>query len=208
EISLPKLVFAWIFSILLPALLLGLAPLVVTLWLLKLSKTAAQLTGLGAVLALLAIVTLGWIGWRPLLRTAAINFWSLNALAIQPGYAFCREALHYLSERTLRTDASAATRLRLRAVSAAAAAVVLCVVGALIVAAVWPASRWLGTGADLLHPRALILPTLANAVVVVCGYLAAASLIWGFADALTDQPSDLGTFDTPSARPTCPAPHP
>jgi hypothetical protein len=51
EISLPKLVFAWIFSILLPALLLGLAPLVVTLWLLKLSKTAAQLTGLGGQIA-------------------------------------------------------------------------------------------------------------------------------------------------------------
>ena len=53
--------------------------------------------------------------------------------------------------------------------------------------------------ADLLLPTALAkivpvdttlrfepadpLPTLANAVVVVCGYLAAASLIWGFADA-------------------------
>jgi 3',5'-cyclic AMP phosphodiesterase CpdA len=198
EISLPKLVFAWILSILLPALLLGLAPLVATVWLLKLSKTAAQLTGLGAVLALLSIVALGWIGWRPLLRTAEMNFWSLNALAIQPGYAFGREALHYLSERMLRTNAKAATRVRLRAVSAAAAAIILCVVGALIVAAVWPASRWLGTGADLLHPRSLILPTLANAVVIVFGYLAAASLVWGFADALTDQPSDLGTFDAAS----------
>jgi hypothetical protein len=40
EISLPKLVFTWIFSILLPALLVGLAPLVAAAWLLKLSKTA------------------------------------------------------------------------------------------------------------------------------------------------------------------------
>jgi hypothetical protein len=39
-ISLPKLVFTWIFSILLPALLVGLAPLVAAAWLLKLSKTA------------------------------------------------------------------------------------------------------------------------------------------------------------------------
>ena len=202
EISLPKLVLAWIVSIVLPALMLGLAPLVATVWLLKLSKTAAQLTGFGAVLALLAIGALGWFGWRPLLRTAETNFWSLNALAIQPGYAFCREGLRYLSERTLRPDASAATRVRLRAVSAAAAAIILCIVGALIVAAVWPASRWLGTGADLLHPRSLLLPTLANAVVVVSGYLAVASLAWGFADALTDQPSDLGAFDSASGGPT------
>ena len=32
EISLPKLVFAWTLSILLPAVLLGLAPLVLTAW--------------------------------------------------------------------------------------------------------------------------------------------------------------------------------
>jgi hypothetical protein len=42
EISLPKLLFALTFSILLPALLLGLAPLVATAWLLRLSTTAAQ----------------------------------------------------------------------------------------------------------------------------------------------------------------------
>jgi hypothetical protein len=202
EISLPKLVFAWIFSILLPALLLGLAPLVATAWLLKLSTTATQITGFGAAVVLLIIVGLGWIGWRPLLRTVEINFWSLNALAIQPSYAFCREGLRYLSERALRTDADATTRSRLRAASAAAAAIILCVAGSLIVAAVWPASRWLGTGADLFHLRGLILPTLANAVVVVCVYLAAASLIWGFADALMDQPNDLGAFDTASGGPT------
>ena len=33
-----------------------------------------------------------------------MNFWSLNALAIQPGYAFCREALRYLAERMLSAD--------------------------------------------------------------------------------------------------------
>jgi hypothetical protein len=201
EISLPKLLFAWTFSILLPALLLGLAPLVATAWLLKLSRSAAQITGFGTALVLLAIVGLGWFGWRPLLRVAEINFWSLNALAIQPGYAFCREALRYLTERLLVKDASAATRARLRAVSSAAAAIVLCIVAALIAIAVWPASRWLGTAADLLDVRALILPTLANAVVVVCAYLAVASLIWGFADAFMDQPINLGAFDATSGGP-------
>jgi Calcineurin-like phosphoesterase len=202
EISLPKLVFAWTFSILLPALALGLAPLVATAWLLKLSKAAAQLTGLGTAFILPVIVALGWFGWRPLLRTAETNFWSLNALAIQPGYAFCREALRYLSERMLRADADAATRARLRAISAAAAAILLCIVGALIVAAVWPVSRWLGTSADLLHLRGLVLPTLANAIVVVSTYLAAMSLIWGFGDALMEQPSNLEAFDVASSGPT------
>jgi Calcineurin-like phosphoesterase len=202
EISLPKLLFAWTFSILLPALLLGLAPLVATAWLLKLSKAAAQLTGLGAVLVLVAVVALGWFGWRPLLRIAETNFWSLNALAIQPGYAFCREALRYLTERMLGTGASPAMRGRLRAISAVTAAVLLCIAGVLIAAVVWPASRWLGTAADLLDVRGLILPTLANAVVVVCAYLAAASLIWGFADALMDQPINLGAFDASSGGPT------
>ena len=110
EISLPKLLFAWVFSIVLPASLLGLAPLVATAWLLKLSKSAAQATGLGATFVLMIVVAAGWFGWRPLFRVAERNFWWLNALAIQPGYAFCREALRYLADRTLGADANAATR--------------------------------------------------------------------------------------------------
>jgi hypothetical protein len=50
--------------------------------------------------------------------------------------------------------------------------------------------------------RSLILPTLANAVVVVCAYLSVASLIWGFADASMDQPINLGAFDAASGGPT------
>lgn len=196
EISLPKLVFACAFSILLPAVLLGLAPLIATAWLLKFSKTVAELTGLGAVLFLLAVAGLGLIGWRPLWRTAEINFWSLNALAVQPGYAFCREALRYLAERMLGQGSSIVSRTRLRAISSAGAAVILCICGALIATLAWPASRWFGTPTDLLFLHQLILPTLANAIVVVSAYFAVASLIWGFADASMDQPIDLAAFDT------------
>ncbi|MGO9628907.1 MAG: metallophosphoesterase family protein [Xanthobacteraceae bacterium] len=195
EISLPKLAFAWTFSILVPALLLGAAPLVATAWLLKVSNAVAELTGLGAVLILLAIVGLGLIGWRPLLRTAEVNFWSLNALAIQPSYVFCREALRHLSERMLRRDTSAVTRARLRAISSAVAAIALCICGVLIATVVWPASRWVGTAADVSNLRGLILPALANAVVVVSAYFAVASLLWGFADASMAQPVDLAAFD-------------
>ncbi len=45
----------------------------------------------------------------------------------------------------------------------------------------------------LLHQ--LIVPTLANAVIMVSAYLAFASLVWGFADASMDQPLDLPAFD-------------
>lgn len=202
EISLPKLLFAFTFSILLPALLLGLAPLIATAWLLKLSATAAQMTGVGAAFVFMAIVAAGWFGWQPLWRTAERNFWSLNALAIQPGYAFCREGLRYLTERMLRRDASARTRARLRAISSAAAAIILSIVAVAIAAAVWPAARWMGMTADLLDVRGLIVPTLANAVVIVCAYLVAAALIWGFADALMDQPANLGHYDAASGGPS------
>jgi hypothetical protein len=202
EISLPKLLFALTVSILLPALLLGFAPLVATAWWLKLSTTAVQMTEFGAVFVLSVVVAAGWFGWRPLVRVAERNFWSLNALAIQPGYAFCREGLRYLTERMLRTDASEGTRARLRAISSAAAAIVLCIAAAGIAVAVWPATRWVGTAADLLHVRGLILPTLANAIVVVCAYLAAAALVWGFADALMDQPINLGAYDIGGGGPT------
>jgi hypothetical protein len=47
EISLPKLVVAWTISILLPAVLLGSAPLVATIWLAKVSRSVAELTELG-----------------------------------------------------------------------------------------------------------------------------------------------------------------
>ena len=51
------------------------------------------------------------------------------------------------------------------------------------------------TVADLVLLHRLIVPALANAVVLVSGYLAVASLVWGIADATMDQPLDLAGFD-------------
>src|SRR5215510_4101905 len=68
EISVPKLLFAWMSSIVLPAILLGLAPLLVTAWLAKASGSVAELTAPGAVI-LVMILAIGWIGWRPLFRS-------------------------------------------------------------------------------------------------------------------------------------------
>ena len=110
EISLPKLLFAWAFSILLPAILLGLAPLAATAWFAKASARLLELTEIGAGIVFLAVVAIGWFGWRPLFRIAEANFWALNALAVQPFYAFCREAIRHLSERALRRAARPGSR--------------------------------------------------------------------------------------------------
>ncbi len=87
EISLTKLLLAWIASILLPAAILGLAPLVATGWVNGVFFRILELYGVGAALLLVAIVAAGWFGWRPLFRVAESNFWALNALGVQPGYA-------------------------------------------------------------------------------------------------------------------------
>jgi hypothetical protein len=195
EISLPKLLFAWTVSLLLPAVLLGLTPLVATAWLATVSGHILALTEIGAALVLVVLVALGWIGWRPLLRIAEVNFWSLNALAVQPGYVFCREALRHLAERMFARYSAPTARARLRAASSAAAGIFVCGCAALIAILIWPGSRWIGTVTDLVAPLRLIVPTLANAVVLVSGYLAIAALVWGFADASMDQPFDLAAFD-------------
>ena len=80
EISLTKLLIAWAASIVLPAAVLGVSPLVATAWVGDVFARAVELTGIGAGLVLLAVAVAGWIGWRPLFRAAEANFWALNAL--------------------------------------------------------------------------------------------------------------------------------
>src|SRR5262244_3084144 len=99
EISLPKLLFAWTITLLLPAILFGLAPLVATTWLANVSAHILALTEIGAALVLVGAVALGWLGWRPLWRMAEDNFWSLHALVVQPAYALGSEMLRHLAER-------------------------------------------------------------------------------------------------------------
>jgi predicted MPP superfamily phosphohydrolase len=200
EISLPKLLFAWTVLLLLPAVLLGLAPLLVSAWFSTLSEQLATLTGIGTALALLGIVAVGWIGWRPLFRIAEVNFWSLNALAVQPGYAFTREALRHLTERIWGRRLTVAGRARLRSVNSVAAGITLAACAVLMAMLAWPASRWTGGWSDLVLLHRLVMPTLANAILLVSAYLAAASLMWGFADASMQQPVDLAAFDTASSR--------
>ena len=197
EISLPKLVLAWVLLIALPGILLGLAPLVISGWLASLSRNiAAPLYEVWPHVVLLAVLAIGYFGGLPFYHMTEQAFWSLNSVAVQPGYALCRESLRHLVERVRRRQADPAARARLRAITAAGAGLILCCVSLAVVMLAWPASRWLGAAADFTTPHRLLVPVIANAVVIVGSYLAAASLAWGLADASMDQPRDLPAFDT------------
>ena len=198
EISIGKLLFALFVSIVLPAILLGLAPLAISAWIGEATIRIAEATGFGVAILVFAAAAAGaWIGWRPLFRLAESNFWALNALAVQPGYALWREGLRHLTERSLQGRTPLALA-RMRAWSCAAAGLLLFLVAAIVALAVWPATRWVGEIADLSDPPRLILPTIANAVALMSAYLAVAALAWGFADATADQPLDLEAFDVPA----------
>jgi hypothetical protein len=196
EISLPKLAVAVTLLIVIPALVLGIAPVVAAIWFGKLSsKFATALAGFWPAILLLIVAVVGWVGGRQLFRLAESSFWSLNSLAVQPAYTMCREALRQIAERLLPEQASKTQRSRLRAVSAVVSGALICGVALVVLIAVWPKS-------DLLHGMAgvgsleqLTVLSLANSVVLVAAYLAVAALIWGIADATMGQPRDLDHFD-------------
>lgn len=202
EISLPKLALAWILGALLPSILLGAAPLVISAWVASVSGRVTALAGIGSLVLLVLIGAAGWYGFRPLFRIAEKSFWSLNALVVQPGYAICREGLQHLAERIIPAATATDRRAVWRARSAFGAGLLGFLASGVVATLVWPVTRWSGGFADFTDPVRLIVPALANAVLLTSLYLAVASLLWGVADGLMDQPQDLGGFDTvpPSAR--------
>ncbi|MBN8998474.1 MAG: metallophosphoesterase [Rhizobiales bacterium] len=203
EISLPKLLVAWTILIGLPVLIVGLAPFLISIWLRSLSAQAVTLfTGFGPPLLLILLGALGWWGGRRLLRLMETNFWSLNALAVQPSYALAREVLRHFAERPLGPDTDPDRLDRRRAWSAAGAGVIVCLISILIIIAAWPYARWIGALSDLASPGRLVTIAVCNSVVVLSAYVAVAALAWGFADALMPQPRDLAAFaePTPGAR--------
>src|SRR4051794_4377694 len=192
EISLAKLAVAWILLIGLPGLVLGASPLIVSVWIARVSsKLEALLSGVWPALLLVGLAAVAWFGGRPLFRLAETSFWSLNALVVQPGYAVCRETLRHVVEGMLLTGASKATIASVRAALAAASGLLIGAIGLLIVWLAWPATQWAADLADLPAPHRLALPAVANAVVIVTCYFGLAGLAWGVADAKMPQPWDL-----------------
>lgn len=200
EISLPKLLAAWIVLIVGPAIILGVAPIFASIWIGTVSaKTATIYTGLFAPIALLALLLIGWFGGKPLWRFAETNFWSLNALAVQPAYALVREAVRQFAERFLADSTDQHSRGLVRARSAAVAGLLICAFSIWILMLVWPQTRWTGSMSDLSSPLRLMGIALCNSVAIIAAYLAAASLAWGLADTFMAQPEDFLPGVSPSS---------
>lgn len=196
EISLPKLVAAWLILVAAPGVILGLAPLVASAWLTKFSDRIGAISGIGSLFAITLVLAIAWYGVRPILRFVERSFWALHALAVQPVYALFREALGHFAEGYLDANATAKARSRRRAKMAAVAGVLASAVAIFVVLLVWPATSWSVSFDVFSTPRQLIVPALANAVAIVGLYLAIASLAWGINDALMDQPEELEAFAT------------
>jgi hypothetical protein len=198
EINLVKLTLALTIMIFLPAILLGLVPLVVTGWYGLFSRQIAEiLSDIVPLLTLVILLTIAWLGGRPLWRTMERSFWSLISLLVQPAYAIVREGLRHLGERVLPHDVSPLWRGRLASAATATAGLLLSLLAVWLVISIWPQTRWTGSLWDLRFPNRLVAPTLANSVFVVGIFLAAAALVWSLADALMEQPRDLEAFDEP-----------
>jgi hypothetical protein len=97
----------------------------------------------------------------------------------------------------LPTDADEDRRARRRAATAALAGLLCFAASAFVVILLLPHTRWVGDLADFTRPLSLIGPTFANAGVIVGSYLAIVSLVWGFGDALMDQPRLYAGFVAP-----------
>jgi predicted MPP superfamily phosphohydrolase len=202
EISLAKLIVAWLLLFIVPAVIVGLVPLIAAVWAGKLAgKLTPALIGIVPIALFVAVAALGWLFGRRLFRLAESSFWSLNALVIEPVYTMGREALRHLAERALPEGAEARRRERFRSWAAAASGLLISAVAVVVFIATWPSSRWTA-GMDLLEPAQLAWVALANTVVVVSAYLAVAALVWGLADATMAPPRDLPRFaePTPGAR--------
>jgi 3',5'-cyclic AMP phosphodiesterase CpdA len=198
EISLPKLIIAWTMLLVVPGLLLGLAPIVFVEWLTVVTnKLASLVIGLWSLLILASLIAIAWFGWRALFRMAENNFWALNSIVVEPSYASFREAFRQLAERFLAPNAGDTRRAKLRAASAAIAGILICWLALLVLWLVWPHTHLYGSLSELDSWKEVAVVALANSLAAITAYLAVAALIWGSADAGMAQPRTLRKFSQP-----------
>jgi hypothetical protein len=167
EISLPKLVLAWVLLLILPGLLIGLAPMLISSWAIAVTnKIASLVIGVWSVLLIAVLLALGWFGWRPLFRWVELSFWSLNSIVVQPGYVACREVLRHVAEGLFARRLGDMRRGKLRATTAAVAGIVVFAVAALIVWWTWPQVRLFGDISEVKSWSGVATTALANSLVV------------------------------------------
>jgi hypothetical protein len=195
EISLPKLAVAWVLLVIIPAMALGLVPLIASAWVAGVfRKLNSPIGGLWPILVLAILFALAWYAAGTLYRVAETGFWTLNSLVVQPGYVICRELLRHFAEALVPSERKDVQFARVRAATAVLAGLLVSALALYVVTLVWPRSHWTATVSDFTTPYRLAGSALANSVVLVAGYFAAASLVWGIADTAMAQPCDLDRF--------------
>jgi 3',5'-cyclic AMP phosphodiesterase CpdA len=193
EISLFKLILAWIWLMVLPALILGATPIAAAVWFAKFSDHAV--TGLWSAMLLVLLLALGWFAGRKLFRIAESSFWSLNSLAVQPAYTICREVLRHVAGWFVSTTSTQELRSTVHTVTALAAGFVVCAIAIIVLIVVWPGAYLLpGSVAIVVTPKLLATTALTNGIVLVCAYVAGAALVWAIADGTMAAPRDVETF--------------
>lgn len=194
EISFAKLIVAWLTLFIVPAVVIGVTPLIASAWLGKLAGKLTPALGIVPLAILALIIAIGWLFGRRLFRLAENSFWSLNALVIEPVYIVCREVMRHIAERFLADDATARKRECIRAWAAAASGLLISFAAVCVLIAVWPWTQWVGQVSALAAPVQLIWAAMANTVAVICAYLTVAAFAWGIADATMPPPRDLQRF--------------
>src|SRR6516162_10859419 len=126
EISLAKLAVAWVLLVIVPALTLGLVPLIASAWVAGVSsKLSSPTRGLWPLLVLGILFVLGWYAARTLYRVAETGFWALNSLVVEPGYVTCRELLRHFAEALVPSEMKDVQLARLRAATAVVAGLII-----------------------------------------------------------------------------------
>lgn len=190
EISPVKVLFAFSLLVVLPNLILGFAPLIITAWFTTVSAEVFATTTIGSALIIGLLIGVALYGWRPLFTVLETNFWSLNALLVQPMYILLRETLrHYTGRRA--EGMSTRSGPRHARLTAAAAGFLSAAAGLAFMVIAWRWTRWHGAPIDLARPLLLVIPAIANSVVIVAAYAAVASIVSGLADAAMAETMDL-----------------
>ena len=184
EISITKLATAWLSLVILPALLLGIAPIVASIWFNSVfDEFTSSLAGVWSLAIIALLAAIGWFGGRRVFHIAEHSFWSLNSLIVQPCYTACREALrHLLGGRMSPT---------MYAASAIVSGLLICALAVVVVMLAWSGAHLTSDMTILTSPKRLAVVALANSVVLVGIYVAVAALVWGVADAAISQPRNL-----------------
>ena len=107
--------------------------------------------------------------------------------------------LTQFADRTLPAQASLARRAKWRAVTAAAAGVVVCLLALGMFALAWPHVRVALDASALNAPLALVKAAAANSIALVSTYVAVVALIWAGADATTPPTRDFTRFSSLSS---------